>query len=118
MENQIIGILEGIIRPIVVNAVLDSLEGLGLNKRPAQTAPKEQEQIFNLPQLSKYLNQAESTTYANITSYPRRKVGKSWRFLKSEIDEWLKSQKVKSKAEIRQELKSEAENHLKSLSKK
>ena len=82
------------------------------NKTPT-TPPAEQ--IFDVPLLSQYLGQAESTTYSNMPNYPRRKMGKSWRFLKSEIDEWLKSQKVKSKAEMKEDLRAEALKHLDNL---
>ena len=86
------------------------------HQRPA-VAPitPQAEQIFDVPVLSKYLKQAQSTTYKNIPNYPRRKNGKSWIFLKSEIDEWLKSQKVKSKAEMKEDLRAEAQAHLDNL---
>ena len=48
-------------------------------------------EILTLKELSIYIRVAESSVYklARQGKIPGQKVGKTWRFLKSGIDEWL-----------------------------
>jgi hypothetical protein len=114
MEQQFASILESIIRPIVVNAVMDSLEGLRLNY---PTAPTEQpDRWLDVNQLSAYLpdNPKTETIYekARNGEYPAHKKGKKWYFLTSEINQYLKTGRKKTKAEQMDELRIDAEKQL------
>ena len=80
---------------------------------PSQPAS---DQWLNVKELSEYLpsRPAVATIYeytANET-IPFSKQGKSLIFLKSEIEEWLRSGRKKTKAEKMEELKADAEKHL------
>ena len=114
MEQQFASILESIIRPIVVNAVMDSLEGLRLNY---PTVPTEQpDRWLDINQLSDYLpdRPKTETIYERARSgeIPAHKKGKKWYFLTSEINEYLKTGRKKTKAEKMDELKADAEKQL------
>ena len=56
--------------------------------------PKE-DQILTLSELHAYLKIPKPTLYALAKSsrIPAAKVGKHWRFLRSDIDEWLRAQR-------------------------
>lgn len=114
MEQQFTSILESIIRPIVVNAVMDSLEGLRLNY---PTAPTEQpDRWLDINQLSDYLPDRPKTETiyerARNGEIPAHKKGKKWYFLTSEINLYLKTGRKKTKAEKMEELKADAEKQL------
>ena len=114
MEQQFASILESIIRPIVVNAVMDSLEGLRLNY---PTVPTEQpDRWLDINQLSAYLPDRPKTETiyerARNGEIPAHKKGKKWYFLTSEINEYLKTGRKKTKAERLEELKADAEKQL------
>lgn len=114
MEQQFVSILESIIRPIVVNAVMDSLEGLRLNY---PTVPTEQpDRWLDINQLSAYLPDRPKTETiyerARNGDIPAHKKGKKWYFLTSEINEYLKTGRKKTKAEKLEELKADAEKQL------
>jgi excisionase family DNA binding protein len=51
----------------------------------------EQEQIFDIDQLSVYLRVPKSTLYrlASEGRIPSHKVGKHWRFRRESVDRWL-----------------------------
>jgi len=55
--------------------------------------------ILTIKEVSEYLKLAEKTTYrlAAEGKIPAFKVGGSWRFRKSEIDNWIESQKKATK---------------------
>jgi len=55
--------------------------------------------ILTIKEVSEYLKLAEKTTYrlAAESKIPAFKVGGSWRFRKSEIDNWIESQKKATK---------------------
>ena len=54
----------------------------------------EDDDIFTIKELSSYLKLAEKTAYRLVAEgkIPGFKVGGSWRFRKSEIDQWTKEQ--------------------------
>ena len=94
------------------------LEIRSLIQNMATTTPllPASDQWLNVKELSEYLpsRPAVATIYeytANET-IPFSKQGKSLIFLKSEIDEWLRSGRKKTKAEKLDELKADAEKHL------
>ncbi|MBC7749071.1 MAG: helix-turn-helix domain-containing protein [Methylotenera sp.] len=114
MEQQFASILESIIRPIVVSAVMDSLEGLRLNY---PTVPTEQpDRWLDINQLSDYLPDKPKTETiyerARNGEIPAHKKGKKWYFLTSEINEYLKTGRKKTKAEKLEELRIDAEKQL------
>ena len=114
MEQQFASILESIIRPIVVSAVMDSLKGLRLNY---PTVPTEQpDRWLDINQLSAYLPDRPKTETiyerARNGEIPAHKKGKKWYFLTSEINEYLKTGRKKTKAERMDELKADAEKQL------
>ena len=94
------------------------LEIRSLIQNMATTTPllPASDQWLNVKELSEYLpsRPAVATIYeytANET-IPFSKQGKSLIFLKSEIEEWLRSGRKKTKAEKMEELKADAEKHL------
>ena len=54
----------------------------------------ENDDIFTIKEVSAYLKLAEKTTYrlASEAKLPAFKIGGSWRFKKSEIDDWIEKQ--------------------------
>ena len=63
-----------------------------------------QDKWLNINDLCKYLpgNPAKPTIYSKLwkREIPGHKKGKNWFFLKSEIDQYLKSGRIKTKSEI------------------
>ena len=53
-------------------------------------------ELMSLPQVASYLGMAERTIYmwAQQGKIPAFKLGASWRFRKTEIDEWLETQRT------------------------
>jgi len=101
---------------------LSSIESLihDLKKQPDQTSLVESSECwFNLSELCIYIpdKPAKPTVYGWVHSgtIPYHKGKKKLRFLKSEIDEWLKSGKHKSNAEIEQEAEAYLSNNKKGL---
>ena len=96
MEQQFASILESIIRPIVVNAVMDSLDGLRLNY-PIGPLEQHPDRWLDVNQLSDYLpfRIGSESIYAKARTgeIPGHKKGKKWYFLSSEINEYLKKRK-------------------------
>ena len=95
---------------LIKNSVSQALEAQAKDRLFNPPAP--QDILFNVPELAKYLKCKTDTIYSNIDRYPRIKDGKSWKFFKSEIDFYLKKNRVKTKSEIMDELKEEAEKQL------
>ena len=95
---------------LIKNSVSQALEAQA--KERLFNPPAPQDIIFDVPDLAKYLKCKSDTIYSNIDRYPRIKDGKSWRFFKSEIDSYLKENRVKSKSEKMDELKVDAERQL------
>lgn len=59
--------------------------------------------ILTIKELSLYLKLAEKTAYrlASDGKIPGFKVGGAWRFRKSEIDQWIKSQEERARKETK-----------------
>lgn len=59
--------------------------------------------ILTIKELSVYLKLAEKTAYrlASDGKLPGFKVGGAWRFRKSEIDQWIKSQEERARKETK-----------------
>ena len=95
---------------LIRNSVSQALEAQA--KERLLNPPAPQDIIFDVPDLAKYLKCKSDTIYSNIDRYPRIKDGKSWKFFKSEIDFYLKENRVKSKSEKLEELKADAEKQL------
>jgi len=78
---------------------LESIESLLLQDKP------EPDRWLSMNELIEYMpgNPAKATIYAKISDrqIPHKKVGKRLAFLKSEIDEWIHSQKRKTLKEIK-----------------
>lgn len=85
-----------------------------INEQPAET-----DRWFDLTELCNYIPDKPSkpTVYGwvNACTIPVHKGGKKLRFLKSEIDNWLKQGRKKSNAEIEQEAKAYLSNNKKAL---
>ena len=78
-----------------------------LIEKQEQTPTKQPDQWFNLNELIKYdpAKRTKATWYSIVSrgKVPYHKNGKSLVFLKSEINEWLKTGRRKSNAEIEAE---------------
>lgn len=57
------------------------------------------DQVFTIKELSKYLRIAESSLYKLVREgkIPGQKIGKAWRFYKPAIDAWLSEKSVDKK---------------------
>jgi hypothetical protein len=77
---------------------------------------------FDIHELSRYLpTKPKTATIYNLVStkrIPYVKNGKNLIFLKEDIDNWLNSGRKATKEQEREALRIDAENHLKSLTKK
>lgn len=94
---------------VIIDCVNSCLKN---NKEESKIPTNQPEQWLDLNELIKYdpEKRTKPTWYSKISKgeVPYHKRGKKVYFLKSEIDNWLKSGKQKSKEEIEQE----AENYL------
>lgn len=104
--------------PTAINQLslkLEKIEKLLLEKHAPQT--EQPDQWLSLNDLVKYdpAKRTKATWYSIVSrnEVPHHKNGKNLVFLKSEIDEWLRSGKRKSNAEI----EAEAEQYLSSKKK-
>ena len=91
--------------PQVRDLLREELEAFFADKPiTTQTIRNSDETWFNLQELCDYLpdKPAKPTVYAWVNQgiVPYHKGGKKLRFLKSEIDEWLKQGKQESRSEI------------------
>jgi excisionase family DNA binding protein len=71
--------LEGIVRGLIMEVCMKEFYG-----------------IFNLPNVARYLGISPRTVYRLLAkkSLPGTKVGRSWRFQKETIDEWLRENRI------------------------
>ena len=99
----------------VANKVVEKIELW--NIKPQRQPQPETDQWFDLSELCEYLpdKPAKATLYGYVSAnkIPHHKGAKKLRFLKSEIDEWLKSGKRKTISEIKQETDNYLSTHKK-----
>ena len=95
---------------LIKNSVTQAIEAQTKDRFFSSPAP--QDILFDVIELANYLKCKADTIYANIDKYPRIKDGKSWKFFKSEIDNYLKKNRVKTKAEKTDEIRIDAEKQL------
>ena len=90
-----------------METLLDKVEKIETLLNETKTELPESDQWFNLQELCQYLpdRHAWQTVYGWIRQklIPYHKKGKKLQFLKSEIDNWFKTNKHKSLAEIQAE---------------
>ena len=109
--TPLIILLGNVLEPIVERAVKKALDG-------QKSTPTDPERWYNLNELCEYLpdRPAAATVYGWVHNaiIPHHKSGKKLRFLKSEIDLWLKQGKKKTVSEI----EAEAKNYIDGLKNK
>jgi len=85
---------------------LNAIETI-LNERQNEDGSERTDRWFSLEELQDYVpgNPAKATIYGWVhdREIPHKKFGKRLAFLKSEIDEWLKSKRRRTVSEIREE---------------
>ena len=94
--------------PQAVSLLINEVKEMKLLLQTSQTTIVEpSDKWFNLEELCQYLpdRPAKQTVYGWITQHaiPYHKKGKKLQFLKSEIDNWLKTDKRKTAAELHAE---------------
>ena len=84
-----------------IASIKKALEGL-LNKPQVSQAIGNEPEIMTVKQLSQFTGIEENMIYANCAKgdIPYFKLGKQYRFRKSEIQNWLKEQKGHSKFSV------------------
>lgn len=75
----------------IVNGVVEKLKNWSIYK-------KEEEKIFNKKELAEYLHLPTSWIDKNLNKLPRLKLGKYVRFRKSDIDEFLDQEKLRTRS--------------------
>ena len=77
------------------------------------TFPETPTDILTLEELHGYLKIPKPTLYALAQNgrIPAAKVGKHWRFRRTDVDEWLKAQQWNRPLQRRQRKKKEAHAH-------
>ena len=77
------------------------------------TVPEANTDILTLEELHGYLKIPKPTLYvlAQNGRIPAAKVGKHWRFRRTDVDEWLKAQQWNRPLQRRQRKKKEAHAH-------
>jgi excisionase family DNA binding protein len=92
----------------IINERLSSIENLLLEIHSKLEFSKNEEKdvMMDISEVSKHLNLAVPTIYSKVSSreLPSYKNGKRLYFSKKEIDEWMKSNKRKTHAEIKLEV--------------
>jgi excisionase family DNA binding protein len=101
METILLSLSKSDFQDLIAETVTACLKN---NTAVSQTPPQDADRWLNLLELCDYLpdKPAKPTVYAwvNQGMIPYHKGGKKLRFLKSEIDEWLKAGKQESKSDI------------------
>lgn len=87
MEDQYRIMFEKIIRPIVVNAVMDSIEGLGLNPKKMGIVDREKYEC-GVKVACEELGTKIQTVYQNIDTIPHRKLHGKLYFNRAELQEY------------------------------
>ncbi len=80
--------LEDLIKQIVEQAVIQTLEKIGATDINRNDLP----QIMNVKQVSEYLNVSTSYIYQN-KDIPCNRIGKKLTFSKNDVDAWLEAKK-------------------------
>lgn len=100
--------------PQAVATLLDKIEEVHLLLQNNNKESVPPDQWFNIEELCDYLpnHPAKQTVYGWVgqRAIPCRKKGKKLYFLKSEIDEWLKSDKMKTREEIFKSINNNTKN--------
>ena len=91
MEDQCRVMFEKIIRPIVVNAVMDSIEGLGLNPKKMGIVYGEKYEC-GVQVACDELGTKSQTIYQNIDKIPHRKLHGKLYFNRAELQEYIKNE--------------------------
>jgi predicted DNA-binding transcriptional regulator AlpA len=104
MQNVI---LSSVSIPDLVDLIACEIETRLLNREQTTTPQPEADRWMNLPELCEYLpdRPQKATVYSWVSNslIPCHKGSKKLRFLKSEIDLWLKSGRKKTFAELQAE---------------
>ena len=91
MEDQYRIMFEKIIRPIVVNAVMDSIEGLGLNSKKMGIVEGEKYEP-GVQVACEELGTKPQTIYQNIENIPHRKLHGKLYFNRAELQEYIRNE--------------------------
>jgi excisionase family DNA binding protein len=93
--------------PMAIAHLIAEVETLKAMVQTGVNCTEDADKWFNLEELRAYLpdKPAKQTVYGWVSQHqiPYHKKGKKLQFLKSEIDEWMKSDKRKTAAEIHAE---------------
>jgi hypothetical protein len=107
-------LINDLFRPLLREVVQDELRNLEFNQ--SRILMPEPEQHFDLPALCQYLpdkpNIETAREWARVGQIPCHKKGKKYYFLKSEIDNYLKTGRKKTQSEQMDELRIDAEKQL------
>ena len=96
MEDQYRIMFEKIIRPIVVNAVMDSIEGLGLNLKKMSIVDGEKYEC-GVQVACEELGVKPQTIYQNIDTIPCRKIHGKLYFNRAELQKYIQNEGQKNK---------------------
>ena len=113
-ETDLHFFLAKLIQPIIASEIEHQFEALKSSISFPQITQSEEH--FDLESLCQYLPDRPkietAREWARAGIIPAHKQGKKWYFLKSEINNYLKTGRKKTKAERLDELKADAENQL------
>jgi excisionase family DNA binding protein len=72
-------------------------KGIGRGPIPRALSPGAESEVMTLQEVAEYLHCAYSTVHKLIRQrqIPSFKLGGGWRFLKSEIDQWISDRQIK-----------------------
>lgn len=89
------GALGGVSRKLVYFVATDPHAFLGVAEAPALVS----EEVLNIKQLAERLQLSERTVYrlANTGEIPGFRVGKAWRFPRTQVDEWMAQEVEKAR---------------------
>lgn len=114
VETDLHFFLAKLIQPIIASEIEHQFKALKSSISFPQTTQSEEH--FDLESLCQYLPDRPkietAREWARLGIIPAHKQGKKWYFLKSEIDEYLKTGRKKTKAEKLDDLRKQAENQL------
>lgn len=96
MEDQFRVMFEKIIRPIVVNAVMDSIESLGLNPNKISVVNGDKYEC-GVQVACEELGTKTQTIYQNIDTIPHRKLHGKLYFCRTELQAYIRNEGQKNK---------------------